>query len=107
MPEKVFPFDQHTSTGEYDVGHSGYLDALKHGVVDPHVMGFGADGVLAFRVEDNQVGVAAYGNCALSWIQPEQFGGRGGDQFDETVYVEASLCDSAGVHQAHPMLDSR
>src|SRR6266852_8532473 len=69
-------------------------------------MSSGADGVLALGIEDDQVGVATHCNRTLAGIEAEEFGWSGGNQFDETIYAEASLRDPARVHQAHAMLDA-
>ena len=53
-----------------------------------------------------KVGIAANGDRAFAWIQAEQLGRRGGDQFDEAVHVKASLRNAAGIDQAHAMLDA-
>jgi hypothetical protein len=48
-------------------------------------MSLGADGVFPPRIEDHQVGVAAYRNRAFAGIEAEEFCRGGGDQFDEAV----------------------
>src|SRR5258708_34121280 len=70
-------------------------------------MGLGADGVLAFGIEDHQVGVAADGYRAFLRIETENPRRRGGDQFDEAVDAEASFGHAPGVDQAHAVLDAR
>src|SRR6266404_4633601 len=105
--KKLLALDQNASAGEHHVGHAGHLDAFEHGVVHAHVMGLGADGVLALGIEDDQVGITAHRDRAFTGIEAEEFGRSGGDQFDEAIYAEASLRHSARVHQAHAMLDAR
>src|SRR5215510_2056835 len=70
-------------------------------------MCLGADGVLAVGIEDDEIGVTAHGNCALTRVKSEKLGGSGRNQLDEAIHAEASLCYAARIHQAHAMLDSR
>ena len=46
---------------------------------------FRADGVLALGIEDDEVSVAADGDGSFARVEAEEFGGSGGDQFDETI----------------------
>ena len=69
-------------------------------------MSFGADGVFAVRIEDNQVSVAAYRNRSFAWIQAEELCRSGGNQLDKPVHAETAVGDSAGINQAHAMLDA-
>ena len=70
-------------------------------------MSFGADGVLAIRIEDDEIGIATNGDRALARVESKEFGGSGCDQFDKAIHVEASLSDAARVHETHAVLDSR
>src|SRR5882672_303136 len=59
---------QHPSAGENNVRHSRDLDAFEHRIVNPHVVGLGADGVFSLGVENHQIGVAAHRNRAFARI---------------------------------------
>src|SRR5206468_2486938 len=71
-----------------------------------HVMGSGADCVLAFRIENHEVRIAADSDCAFPRIQPKQLSRSSRDQFHETVYAETTAGNTARVDQAHAMLDA-
>src|SRR5205814_6724439 len=86
--------------------HNSVLDSLKHRLLHAHVVSFGADGVFAVRIEDNQVSVAAYRNRSFAWIQAEELCRSGGNQLDKPVHTETALCDASGINQAHAMLDA-
>ena len=82
------------------------LDAFEHGIVDAHVMRLGADDFAMIGIEDDDVGVGADGDCAFAREEAEEFCGRGGDDFDETIGREAFAVDAAGVDEAEAMLDA-
>ena len=65
-----------------------------------------ADGVLAVRIEDHQVCIAAHRDRALARIQAKEFCGSCGNQFHKTVHAESSPGNAAGIDKTHPMLDS-
>src|SRR5258708_40333934 len=71
------------------------------------MMSLRADLVGSIRIENYQVGIATGGNRSLARIEPEQFGRHRGNQLHKAIHAEAALGDSAGIDQAHAMLDSR
>ncbi len=75
--------DDGAAAGEDGSGRTFDLDALEHGIVHAHVMGFGADDFFVIGIEDDQVGVGADGDGAFAWVKAEEFCGRGGDELDE------------------------
>src|SRR5919197_942523 len=56
--EKVFVLNQHTPAREHDICHTLHFDSFEHRIVHTHVVGFGADGVLAVGIEDHEISVA-------------------------------------------------
>src|SRR5204863_1239261 len=104
--QKFIPVNHHAPSREDSIRHTRDLDSLKHRIIHAHVVSFGADGVFAVGIEDNQVGVAADGDRSFSWIQAEELGGSGGNQLDKPVQAETAVGDSAGINQAHPVLDA-
>src|SRR5438445_12761884 len=104
--QKFLPANHHAPSREDSIRHTRDLDSLKHRIIHAHVVSFGADGVFAVGIEDNQVGVAADGDRSFSWIQAEEPGGSGGNQLDKTVHAETAVGDSAGINQAHPETDA-
>ena len=56
VSNKLVTFDDNPAAREHRVGHTGYLDALEHRIVDPHVVGGGADDVFARRMKNYEVG---------------------------------------------------
>src|SRR6185437_942594 len=87
-------------------GVSAYFEAFEHGVVDAHVVGGGADGVLGVGVPEDEVGVAAGGDGSLLWVHAEYFCRGGCGDFDEAVEGEAAGVDAVMIDQLHPVLDA-
>src|SRR5713101_3197755 len=105
--QEFVAFHHNSPTGKYDVGHTRDLDALKHGVIHSHVVSRGADGVLAVRIKNHQVGIAAGSDRALAWIQTKELGRGGGNQLHKAIHAEVALGYAARIHEAHAMLNAR
>src|SRR5437660_10736776 len=86
--QKFIPVNHHAPSREDSIRHTRDLDSLKHRIIHAHVVGFGADGVFAVRIEDNQVSVAAYRNRSLAWMQAQELRGSCGKQLDKPVRTE-------------------
>src|SRR5258708_38184177 len=95
---------EHAAAGKHHVGHTFDLDAFKHGVIHAHVVGLGADGVLAVGVKDHKIGVTANSNRSFARVEAENFCRRGGYQLHEAVHAEASFAHAARIDQAHAVL---
>ena len=59
------------AAGKHYVRHAFYPDAFKHRIIHAHVVGLGADGVLAVGVEDDEIGITAYGDGAFARVEAE------------------------------------
>src|SRR5207244_3955267 len=70
--QKFIPVNHHAPSREDSIRHTRDLDSLKHRIIHAHVVSFGADGVFAVWLEDNQIGVAAEGGRASSGLRPCQ-----------------------------------
>src|SRR6266581_5785833 len=84
------------AAGEDGFGRAFDADALEHGIVHAHVMGFGADDFLVIGIEDDQVGVRANGDGAFARVQAKEFCGRSGDELDEAIRRKMFAVNSAG-----------
>ena len=92
-------FDDGAAAGEDGSRRAFGADALEHGIVDAHVVGFGADDFFMIGIEDHQVGVGADGDGAFTRVEAEECCGRGGDELDEAIGREMSAVDSTGIHK--------
>jgi len=88
------------SAGEHLSRRPLGLNALEHGIVHAHVVGFCADDLFFAGVENYQVSVGANRDGSFAGIETEQFCGCGGDEFDEAIGGEALSVDTAGVDEA-------
>src|ERR1700704_5347263 len=79
--QELFPFHHNPAARKNYLGHPGDLDAFEHRVIDAHVVRPGADGVLALRVKDYEVGIAADSDCPFARIQSKQLRWSSGNQF--------------------------
>src|SRR6266403_1389077 len=104
---ELIALNDDASTRENYVWHAFDLDAFEHRVIHAHVMSFCADGVLAVGIEDDEISVTANGNCSFARIETENSGRSCRHQLHEAVHAEAAFADSAGIYQAHAVLDSR
>jgi len=77
--------DDGAAAGEDGFGRTLDLDALEHGIVDAHVVGFGADDFLVVGVEDHEVGVGADGDGAFARVKAEELCWGGRDELNEAV----------------------
>ena len=93
-------FDDGAAAGEDGLRCAFDLDALEHGIVDAHVVGFGADDFFVIGIEDHQVGVGAHGDGAFARIEAEEFCGCGGNKLDEAIRREMLAVDAARVDKA-------
>jgi len=93
-------FDYYAAAGEDCFGGAFDFDAFEHGIVDAHVVGGGADDFFVIGVEDDEVGVGAYGDGAFARVEAKEFCGGGGDQLDKTIGREMFAVDAAGVDEA-------
>src|SRR5438445_13721668 len=84
--QKFIPVNHHAPSREDSIRHTRDLDSLKHRIIHAHVVSFGADGVFAVGIEDNQVGVAADGDRSFSWIEDEELGRSGGNHVYKPVH---------------------
>src|SRR5271170_7430531 len=55
LAQELVSVNDDSSPRQDYVGHACDLNSFEHGVVDAHVMRRGADGVLAFGIEDDEV----------------------------------------------------
>ncbi len=77
--DELVVFDDDVTTRDDDFGVAFDVEAFKHGVIDTHVVGGGADDVIGFGVPDDDVRVAADRDLAFLGIETEEFGGCSGD----------------------------
>ena len=98
-PQELVSVDHHSAPRKNDVRHPRDLDPLKHRVIDAHVVSLRADRVLAFRIENDQVSIAADGDRPFAWIQSKEFRRGGRDQFHKTIRAEPPTGHAAGVNQ--------
>src|SRR2546428_13841770 len=61
--------DDGAAAGEDGFGRAFDLNALEHGIVHAHVMGFGADNFFVIRIEDDEVGVGADGDGPFAGVE--------------------------------------
>src|SRR5580692_9351260 len=104
--QKFVAFHDHASTRQYVIWHPCNLNALKHRIVDTHMVSLRADGVLTIRIEDHQIRVAAHGDRALARIQTEKLCRSGRNHFHKTIHAESSPGDTARINEAHAVLDA-
>ena len=69
--------DDGTAAGEDGFGGAFDLDALEHGIVHAHVVGFRADDFFVIGIEDDEVGVGADRDGAFARVEAEELCGRG------------------------------
>src|SRR5260370_41738976 len=98
--------DDGAAAGEDGFGRAFDVDALEHGIVHAHVVGFGADDLFVIGIEDDEVGVGAYGDGAFARVEAKEFCGSGGDKLDKAVRRKTLAVDAAGVNQAQAVLDA-
>src|SRR5713101_8170802 len=65
--------DNHLAAQQHRIRYSLYRHSLVGRVIDALVLVGGADGHLAFGIEDHQVGIAAGGNRSLTGEEAEEF----------------------------------
>src|SRR5260370_12328463 len=99
--------DDGAAAGEDGCGRALDADALKHGIVHAHVVGFGADDFFVIGIEDHQVGVRANGDGAFARVEAEEFRGRGCNELDKTIRRKMLAVDSAGIHKTQAVLAAR
>lgn len=85
--------------GHAFVGAVVNVHVVRDGVVD-------ADGLMAMRVEDDEVGITTDGDCAFTRVHAEQFGDVGGCDGDELLEGETSLNDATFIHDRHAIFDA-
>ena len=83
--DELVGVDDGFAAGEDGFGRAHGFNAFKHGVIDAHVVGLGADDFFTMRIEDNDIGVRADGNGSFAGIQTEKFGGSSGDKLYEAI----------------------
>src|SRR5882724_632268 len=98
--------DDGAAAGENCFGRAFDLDALEHGIVHAHVVGFSADDFFVIGIEDDQVGVGANGDGAFARIEAKEFSGRDCNQLDKTVRRKMFAVDPAGIHETQAVLDA-
>src|SRR6266566_1850111 len=91
--------DDGAATGENGFGRAFDADALEHGIVHAHVMGFGADDFLVIGIEDHQVGVRANGDGAFARIEAKEFCGRGCNKLDKAIRRKMLAVDAASINK--------
>ncbi len=91
--------DDGAAAGEDGFGRAFDADALEHGIVHAHVVGFRADDFFVVGIEDDQVCVGADGDSAFARVEAEEFCGRGCDELDKTVRRKMFAVDSAGINE--------
>src|SRR5438105_1313514 len=104
--QELIAFHNHAPARQHSVGHARNLNSFEHRIIDAHVVSLRTDGVLAVRIEDHEIRVTAHCDRALARIQAEKFCGCCGNQFHKTVHAESSLSNTAGIDEAHAVLDS-
>src|SRR6266571_2326240 len=92
--------DDGAAAGENGFGRALDADALEHGIVHAHVMGFRADDFLVVGIEDHQVGVRTDGDGALARVKAEEFCGRGGNELDKAIRRKMFAVDAARIDKA-------
>ena len=70
--------DDGTAAREDGFGRSFDLNALKHGIIHSHMVGFRADNLFLVRIKNHEVGVRSYRDGAFARIKTEEFRGRRG-----------------------------
>src|ERR1700756_5256238 len=65
--------DDGAAAGENRLGRAFDLDALEHGIVHAHVMGFGADDFFVIGIEEHEIGIRADGDGSFAGIEAKKF----------------------------------
>src|SRR5215471_10436681 len=71
VPDELPAVDDDTPTRDDDICDAGHFASLVRVVVHAHMQRLGAQRRLLFRVEDDDVGVGAWGYRTLAWEQTE------------------------------------
>ena len=77
--------DDGAAAGENGLRGTLDADALEHGIVDSHVVRFGADDFFVIGIEDDDVGVGPDGDGAFARIESEEFCRSGRDKLNKTI----------------------
>ena len=88
-----------TAAREDGFGRALDADALEHGIVHAHVVGFGADDFFVIGIEDHQVGIGADGDRAFARIEAEEFCGRGCNKLDKAIRRKMLAVDATGINK--------
>src|SRR2546422_1873476 len=91
--------DDGAAAGKDGFGRAFDADALEHGIVDAHVVCFGADDFFVVGIEDHQVGVRPDGNGSFAGVEAKEFRWRGGNELDKTIGRKMLAVDAAGVDE--------
>src|SRR5271157_3461357 len=105
--EELFPFYDDLAPGENHAGVSLHGETLEHRIVHLHVMSAGPDRVGRLRVPEDDIRVTARGDLPFARVHPEDPGGRGGGQLDETIQREPSQVHAVVVDELEPVFYSR
>src|SRR6266851_2176565 len=93
-------FDDGAAAGEDGFGRAFDADALEHGIVHAHVVGFGADDFFVVGIEDDQVGVGANSDGAFARVEAEEFCGGGRDKLDKAIRGKMFAVDATSINEA-------
>src|SRR6266851_3054445 len=88
------------AAGEDGFGRAFDADALEHGIVHAHVVGFGADDFFVVGIEDDQVGVGANSDGAFARVEAEEFCGGGRDKLDKAIRGKMFAVDATSINEA-------
>src|SRR6266478_2596668 len=98
--------DDGAAAGEDGFWRALDADALEHGIVHAHMVGFGADDFFVIGIEDDQVGVGADGNGAFTRVEAEKFCGGGRDKLDKAIRRKMLAVNSTGINETQAVLDA-
>src|SRR5260370_40324429 len=77
--------DDGAAAGEGGFGRAFDVGALEDGRVHAPVVGFGADDLFVIGIEDDEVGVGAYGDGAFAGVEAKAFCRSGCDKLGKAV----------------------
>src|SRR5689334_13799811 len=103
---KFAVFNDDLAAHKHGFGNTFDFTTLVSAVIHSHVMCFGADGVFPTGVENDDIGIGAYGDCPFLRKEAENLRRRRRGQFNEAVEADSLLGNAAIIDEAHPILDA-
>ncbi len=82
------------------------LHSLEAVVVVIDVLGFGRDDAPIRGIVNNEVGIAAHGNCPFLWKKPKDLGGSRTGGVNEAVKVQGAALHAIGVQQVDTVFNA-